>query len=233
MDGFSSAVGALRAAGTSLDVTSNNLANVNTPGFRSDASHLQTGPGGRGVEVGSITETNQPGPVVFTGRQFDLAATGDSFFAVRQGSGRLAFTKDGSFTVDSQGRLVNSRGDLLDPPITIPRDAQGVSIGKDGAVTAVMPDGRSQSLGRVEPVRFANSGGVLNIGGNLSVPTAASGPARRAAGSEVLQGTLTMSNVDIAEQMVNLLKDEKFSKVGVILAKTENENIGTVLDLKR
>lgn len=233
MDGINSSLSALRAASTSLSVTSNNIANVNTTGFRSDSVHLQTGPGGRGVNVAAISESQRPGPVNFTGQSLDLAATGDSFFTVRRPDGGLAFTRDGNFNIDGSGNVVTPQGNLLDPKITVPPDAQGVSIGRDGTVSATLSDGSNQQIGSVQPVTFPNSDGLTKVGDNLFLPSPNSGAATRASGSEVLQGALELSNTDIAEQMVNLIKDENFNAVNVAAAKTEDEIMGTILDLKR
>lgn len=232
MDGLNAASGAIRAFQTGLDVTANNLANVNTSGFRSSSVEFETGPGGRGVEAGSISESALPGPVLFTGSSLNVAVNGDGFFAVRQASGRLAFTRDGSFTVDGQGRLVTQNGDLLDPQITIPRDATGVSFGRDGTVTAQRADGTQQTLGRIQPVRFANPAGLSNIGDNLTVPTAASGAGSRVNG-EFSPGTIEGSNVDIATEMVNLIRDERATQVNAAAFRTQDETLGTILDLKR
>jgi flagellar basal-body rod protein FlgG len=226
MEGMRIASSALKAATTSLDVTSNNLANLNTTGFRSSNAHLTDGPGGRGVEVGAIAES-------MTGRSLDLALTGDSFFAVRTSAGRLAFTRDGAMTIDGSGRITTPRGDLLDPGITVPEGATGIAVGRDGAVNASFGDGSSREIGRIQPVRFANPEGLERIGGNLAVPTAASGAGRRAGGGEVLSGALTMSNTDIASEMVNLIKNERHAGVAAAIVKTEDETLGTILDLKR
>ena len=233
MDGIRIAAGALGAARTSLDVTANNLANVNTAGFRSHNTHLETGSGGRGVNVSSITETQNPGPVNFTGRNLDVALTENNFFDVRQANGRLAFTRDGSFQIDGRGRVATANGDLLDPPVTVPRDAQGVSIGKDGAVSATLPDGTSSQIGQIQPVRFANPQGLSRIGDNLYQPTANSGAGERTGTGDVIQGAIELSNTDIAGEMVNLIKNEKFSAINVAVARTHDEIFGTVLDLKR
>lgn len=232
MDGLNIAAGALHAAQTGLDVTANNLANVNTTGFRSSSVEYQTGPGGRGVEVGAIAETTFPGPVSLTGGSLNLALQGDGYFAVRTGSGRLAFTRDGAFQIDAQGRMVTPGGDLLDPAITVPSDAQSLSIGRDGAVRSTGADGAVRDIGRIQPVRFSNSQGLSPIGGNLQVPTPASGPGQRVE-QGIVSGALEMSNTDLATQMVNLIRDENFSAVNVVSARTQDEVLGTILDLKR
>jgi flagellar basal-body rod protein FlgG len=173
MEGMRIASSALKAATTSLDVTSNNLANLNTTGFRSSNAHLTDGPGGRGVEVGAIAESMSPGPVSWTGRSLDLALTGDSFFAVRTSAGRLAFTRDGAMTIDGSGRITTPRGDLLDPGITVPEGATGIAVGRDGAVNASFGDGSSREIGRIQPVRFAISRSRLRLPARAGAPAAA------------------------------------------------------------
>lgn len=231
MDGLRIAQGALSAGNTALNTTANNLANLNTNGFQSRDVNLQTGPGGRGVEVGSTPTDASPGPVVFSGRPLDLAIEGDGFFAVRGQKG-LTFTRDGSFTVDGAGRVVTQRGELLDPPITIPRDAAGISVARDGTVTATRPDGTTTNLGKIQPVRFSNPGGLESIGNNQSVPTANSGAGVRSDGG-LVPGAINLSNVDIAKEMVNLIKNERFTQFNAAVVRTEDEMLGTILDLKR
>lgn len=232
MDGLRLAGDVMRIAQLGLDVTSNNLANVNTPGFKSGSVRNQTGPGGRGVGAGAISESMSPGPVALTGQPLDLAIEGDGYFAVRTGTGRLAFTRDGSFQIDAAGRIATPDGALLDPPITVPPDARSIAVGVDGAVRATGADGRPVDVGRIRPVRFANPEGLSSIGGNLQVPTPNSGAGMRVEQS-MRAGMIELSNTDLATEMVNLIRDEKFSRVGVTLARTEDEMLGSVLDLKR
>lgn len=232
MDGFRIAAGALSAASTSLANTANNLANVNTPGFRARSTNFVTGANGQGVNVGSTPVDTSPGPIGFSGQPLSVALANDSFFAVRQNGGRLAFTRDGAFTVDGNGNLVTQRGDLVDPPVSVPANASGVSIGRDGTVTATLSDGSTSNLGRIEPVRFANSGGLESVGNNLLVPTPASGPGQRVA-ADLLPGAENLSNTDIAAEIINLIKDERFTQFNAAVIRTEDETLGTILDLKR
>ncbi|RMH54291.1 MAG: hypothetical protein D6679_13875, partial [Candidatus Hydrogenedentota bacterium] len=103
----------------------------------------------------------------------------------------------------------------------------------DGTVTGLAEDGTETALGRIEPVRFPNPQGLENIGGNLFRPTAASGAGTRETGPEVLQGALTLSNTDLATEMVNLIRDERFTQANAAVVRTEDENLGTILDTKR
>lgn len=231
MDGMHIAAGAIAATGTGLDVTANNLANVNTNGFRAGTTRYATGPGGEGVTANTATTTGSA-PVAFTGQQLDLALTDGSWFAVRQGN-RLAFTQDSSFTIDGQGRIANQNGALLDPAITVPQNATGIGVGRDGAVTAILSDGTTQQIGAIQPVRFANAAGLESIGNNLSVPTPASGPATRTGATSVQQGAVTLSNTDLATEMVNLIVEERTVSFNAATVRTEDEMLGTILDLKR
>jgi len=230
MDGLSIAAGAIAATSTGLDVTANNLANVNTNGFRASTTQFATGPGGEGVAASTSTSTGSS-PVAFTGQQLDLALTDGSWFAVRQGN-RLALTQDGSFAIDGQGRIATQNGALLDPAISVPQNATGIGVSRDGTVTAMLDDGTTQRIGAIQPVSFANSAGLESIGNNLSVPTPASGPATRIAAA-VQQGAATLSNTDLATEMVNLIVEEKTVSFNAATVRTEDEMLGTILDLKR
>ena len=233
MDGFNVARSAISAAQTGLDVTANNIANVNTNGFKSSDAHLQTGPGGRGVNVGAISKDLRSGPISFTGGKLDLAIAGGGHFAIRQNSGKLAFTRDGSFQIDAKGRLVTPNGGILDPEITVPSDATGISVAKSGAVTAALKDGSTKALGQIQAVKFPNPAGLANDGNNLLVPTPASGAGQRVAGGEILQGGLEMSNTDLVKEMVGLIKNERMVQFNASVIRTEDEIQGAILDLKR
>jgi len=232
MDGIRIAQTALNVGQTSLDVSANNLANLNTSGFKSSSTNSYSGPGGRGVETGSISENTLPGPREFTGRPLDISLQDGLYFAVRTSNGRLAFTRDGSFTVDGSGQIVTQNGDRLEPPLQLPSDSKGVSVGKDGQVSVLRGDGAREEVGKIQPVRFPNSQGLEKIGNNLAVPTAASGAGIKVSGSEMFSGALERSNTDIADEMINQIKNERFIEANTKIVKTEDENLGTLIDMK-
>lgn len=237
MEGLHTGLSGIRANAGSLDQTANNLANVHTPGFQARRAELADGPGGQGAFQASTSRDTSPGPLLRSGRPFDLAIAGEGFFSVRRSDGSLGFTRGGSFQVDGEGRLATSSGDLVDPPIAIPPGATGVSISADGRVRAEV-GGAQVDVGRIEVTRFPNAGGLSSVGGNLLVPTPASGPGARSfpgeggAGS-LVSGALEGSNVDIAGEIVRLIVDERAVQVNVVSVRTQDEIIGTILDLKR
>ncbi|MCS4502812.1 Flagellar basal-body rod protein FlgG [wastewater metagenome] len=222
---------------TRMSVVSNNLANVNTTGFKQDRAKFedlvyqtvrQAGgqttqdaqlPSGlmvgTGVRVAATEKMHTQGNIQQTGNALDMAINGDGFFQVLQPDGTIAYTRDGSFQVDSQGQLVTKNGLSVVPNITIPDDAQSVTIGQDGTVS-VKTAGQAQStqVGTVELAGFVNPAGLKPVGQNLFVETGASGtpqtgtPGLNGLGS-IQQGSLESSNVNIAEELVNMIETQR------------------------
>jgi flagellar basal-body rod protein FlgG len=234
-EGLSSGVLGIRANQASLDVGANNLANVNTPGFKASRANLEDGTGGRGTSFASTSRDGAQGPLLLTGAPFDLAIAGDGFFSVRRADGSLGFTRAGTFQVDGQGRLATPNGDLLDPPITLPAGATSAQVAADGRVTAQVNDATVEA-GRIELTRFPNAGGLEAVGGNLLVPTAASGPGTRffpGRASRLVPGALEGSNVEIAAEIVAQIIHQRAVEANVASIRTQDEVLGTVIDLKR
>jgi flagellar basal-body rod protein FlgG len=214
----------LNAAQTLLDVTGNNLANINTTGFKAGGVGFQdllsvalTGPGaaspglqvGTGVAVASTDKSFAQGPLQNTGNPLDVAIQGSGFFQVARPDGSVAFTRDGSFRLDSSGRLVTADGLLLQPPIVVPPGTNSISVAADGTVTALAGNS-TQVLGRLTLVRFPNAPGLIGLGSNLYAASAASGgPATSVPGlgatGTLAQGFLEGSNVNPTTELVNLL----------------------------
>jgi flagellar basal-body rod protein FlgG len=229
---FTSATG-LAAQQTVVDSTSNNLANVNTTGFKRSQPDFQdliyvteTSPGasngtnvqspvglqvGSGVRISGNTKVFTPGTLDNTSNPLDVAIEGDGFFSVTLPSGDLRYTRDGSFHIDSQGNLVTSDGYKLNPSINIPQNAVSVNIGVDGAVSAQTPGSTTQSsIAQLTITRFPNPAGLSSQGGNLYAETPASGAAisttagQQGAGN-IRQGFLERSNVEVVRELVNLI----------------------------
>ena len=227
----------LDAQQKSMQVTSNNLANVNTTGFKKDRANFEDlfyqnvrQPGGQssqdtllpsglmlgtGSRVVGTEKIHSQGNIQQTERSLDLAIEGKGFFQIQRPDGQIAYSRDGSFQVDDQGQMVTSGGYLLDPPIEIPEDAESVTIGTDGTVSARMPgQPQEQDLGQIELADFVNPSGLEAIGENLFLETAASGapiigePGEGALG-QVRQGALESSNVNIAEELVNMIENQR------------------------
>ena len=220
-----------------LDTISNNLANVNTVGFKKVRADFQdllyetmrtpgtattsatTSP--TGLQVGSgariVATTRQfsQGALLQTGNPLDLAIEGNGFFPIQQSDGTIGYTRAGNFKTDQQGRIVNSEGLPLDPPITVPPDATSISIGADGTVSAsTKAAAQPVQLGQIQIANFVNPAGLNSIGHNLYVATAASGePQIGVAGVDgrgtLLQGTTEHANVEVVEEMIGLIAAQR------------------------
>jgi flagellar basal-body rod protein FlgG len=215
-----------------MDTISNNLANVNTTGFRGNQARFQDlvyqqiqAPGtpvgasvvpvgqevGLGVKVGSSEKIFTQGNLVQTGNNLDLAIQGDGFFQVTMPDGTTAYTRDGSFNRDANGAIVTANGYFLQPQITIPQNAQSISVGQDGTVTAMVPGStQPQQLGTITLARFVNPAGLAPQGSNLFTQTAASGAPIVSQASingtgSIQAGFIESSNVSIVQEIVNMI----------------------------
>ena len=226
----------LDAQHTRMNVISNNLANVNTTGFKRDRAvfedmlyqnvkqaggqtdaNSQAPTGlmlGTGVRIVATEKLHSQGNMVTTQNPLDLAISGDGYFQIAKGDGSLAYTRDGGFKISATGQLVTSSGALLQPAITIPNTASSVTVGRDGTVSIELAAGGSQVLGQIQIARFVNPSGLQSLGQNLMKDTPASGapqvlaPGVAGAGS-LMQGTLEASNVNVVEEMVNMIETQR------------------------
>jgi flagellar basal-body rod protein FlgG len=220
-----------------LDNISNNLANVATNGYKkshaqfedliyqnlrqsgsasSDQTQLPTGlQVGLGVTPVATARDFTQGSLQQTGNSYDVAISGNGFFQVTMPDGTTAYTRDGSFKVDAQGQLVTSNGYAIQPGITIPAQAQSVSIAADGTVTATLPgQANPASLGQLQLAGFANPAGLDPKGENLYAETASSGtPTAGAPGNNGLgklqQGFVETSNVNVVEELVSMITTQR------------------------
>lgn len=251
----------MEAQQLNMDVIANNLANVNTSGFKRSRVGFQdllyqnirtTGstqaqgmqvPTGIQVGLGTRTAGTQKvlgqGDAQQTGNQFDMMIEGDGFFQVLLPSGDLGFTRDGSFTVDSDGRIVTMDGYTLEPNITVPAEAKEVTIGQDGTVTAKI-DGQAdpEQLGQIDIVKFVNPAGLQSIGRNIMLATAASGePTTGTPGTDglgtIAQGFLEMSNVKVVEEMVNMILAQRAYEVNSKSIQSSDEMLNIANNLRR
>jgi flagellar basal-body rod protein FlgG len=226
----------LDAQQTRMNVISNNLANVNTTGFKRDRAvfedmlyqnvkqaggqtdaNSQAPTGlmlGTGVRVVATEKLHAQGNLVTTQNPLDLAIAGDGYFQIAKGDGTLAYTRDGGFKISATGQMVTSSGALLQPAITIPNTASSVTVGRDGTVSIELAAGGSQVLGQLQIARFVNPSGLQSLGQNLMKDTPASGapqvvaPGTAGAGS-LMQGSLEASNVNVVEEMVNMIETQR------------------------
>lgn len=227
----------LDAQQTRMSVVSNNLANVNTTGFKQDRAvfedllyqnvrqsggqtsqdtELPTGLNvGTGVRVVATEKLFTQGGMLQTGNALDVAIKGRGFFQVLMPDGNLAYTRDGTFQKSAEGELVTANGYSIQPSIQIPQDAQSVTIGADGTVSVQLP-GQAQpsSVGNLDTVDFVNPTGLQPIGENLYIETASSGtanpgtPGQDGFGS-LVQGALEGSNVNVVAELVNMIETQR------------------------
>jgi flagellar basal-body rod protein FlgG len=219
-----------------VDTIANNLANINTVGFKrsqidfQDLMYIKLAEAGRdtangipaptGLEIGSGVRPNSTlkvytqGEVENTGRNLDVAIEGEGFFQVTA-NGQVRYTRDGALRTNAQGQLVTASGYTLEPSITIPANARSVSVGKDGTVTVFAGASTTATVvGTITLVRFANPSGLSSEGGNLLAETPASGtPTTATAGQDgmgtIQQGFLERSNVQMVSELVNLITAQR------------------------
>lgn len=227
----------LEAQQTRMQVTANNLANVNTTGFKRGRAVFEdlmyqnvTQPGaqtsqntragsgltlGTGVRVVSTEKLYTQGNVVQTGNSLDLAINGRGFFEVRMPDGTPAYTRDGSFQLNAQGELVTASGYQVQPGITIPNGAQSITVGTDGTVSAQLAGQSSPvQIGSLQLTDFVNPAGLQPRGENLYLETASSGAPQAGTPGLTGLGTLTQgavesSNVNVVEELVNMIETQR------------------------
>jgi len=227
----------LDAQQTRMAVVSNNLANVNTTGFKrtrpvfedllyqnvrqvgaqtSEDTEYPTGMYlGTGVRIVATEKLYTQGSLQQTGGTFDIAIQGQGFFQVLLPDGTNAYTRDGSFQINAEGQLVTATGYQVQPPISVPDDAVSVTIGADGTVTITTPGNPTPTnIGQIQLTDFINPAGLQPRGENLLLESAASGapqtgsPGLNGLGT-VVQGSLETSNVNVVEELVNMIETQR------------------------
>jgi flagellar basal-body rod protein FlgG len=229
-----SAASGMTAQQMNVDNIANNLANSGTSGYKqrraqfqdllyqsvvqpgTAASQQTVVPGGLQIGLGTRASSNE---IIFTQGAFsqtenplDMVIQGNGFFQVRRPSGELAYTRDGSFHLDKDGSIVTQSGDPLEPQVTIPADAQQITIARDGTVSYTLPNQTAaQQAGQIQLAGFQNPGGLNSLGGNLYAPTDASGdavvdaPGGQSGLGSVMQGYVEQSNVSVVEEFISLI----------------------------
>ena len=237
---FSTAATGMIGQQTMVDVISNNLANINTNGFKRSQVSFQDlmyvkmreagtevasgiiSPGGTeigsGVKVGSTVKVYTAGELENTSRPLDIAISGEGFLQVSMPTGELNFTRDGSLQLNANGQLVTTTGYTIEPAITIPSDAVAITIGQEGSVSATNSSGSVSVVGTLQLARFPNPSGLTAKGDNLLAETAASGsPTVGQAGSSGFgtfqAGFLEKSNVQMVTELVNLITAQRAYEV--------------------
>jgi len=227
----------MEAQQTQLDHISNNLANVSTNGYKrsqalfedlmyqnlrqagapeTEQTNLPTGlQVGLGVRTAATGRVFTQGNLAQSENSLDMAITGKGFFQIQRPDGTTAYTRDGSFKVDANGQIVTNSGDTLLPGLSVPANAQSVSIGADGTVSVLLPGNPTpQGIGQVQLANFINPNGLSPQGGNLYTETASSGaPQVGAPGTNNLggikQGFIEGSNVNVVEELVQMIQTQR------------------------
>lgn len=251
----------MEAQRLNIDVISNNLANVNTTGFKksradfqellyqgiksagassAEGAEIPTGiQVGLGVKPAAVQKMFQQGDFVSTGNNLDLVIEGNGFYQIAKPDGEIAYTRAGSFKLDSEGRMVNSDGYQLEPAISIPSNTLQISITPDGSVSVLQAGSAAPvQVGQIEIAQFINPGGLNAIGKNLFLPTGSSGEATTGnPGSDGLgsvnQGFLEMSNVNIVEEMVNMIVSQRAYELNAKVVQSSDEMLAIANNIKR
>jgi flagellar basal-body rod protein FlgG len=244
-----------------VDNIANNIANSNTTAFKKgrvdfqdllyqtieeagtpNGENSQTPVGvqiGVGSKVAATHKVFQQGDVNITDNPMDLMINGDGFFAVERHNGEIAFTRNGSLQIDKEGRLTTKEGEILQPPIQIPTNSTAFSINSMGKVHVKVPGSNdSMEAGQINLIQFTNPAGLNAIGGNLYMPTTASGdPVQGIPGENgmgmLMQGALEASNVNVVNEMTNLIKAQRAYELNSKVITSADEMLSNTNSMKR
>ena len=257
---FSTAATGMAGQQMMVDVIANNLANINTTGFKRSQINFQDllylkiiQPGseiasginsptgleiGSGVRASATVKVFTVGELENTGRSLDVAIYGDGFLQVTLPNGDTRYTRDGALQVNVNGQLVTTTGYALEPAITIPTDAVAVDIGKDGTVNVTDGSGTQSVVGTMQLVRFPNPAGLSNEGDNMFAETAASGTAVTGTAGEsgfgsIQSGMLEKSNVQMVTELVNLITAQRAYEVNARAIRAGDEILRTATNIGR
>lgn len=251
----------MEAQKLNIDVIANNLANVNTVGFKKGRADFQDliyqsvkAPGstsgenaqvptgiqvGLGVKPVAIQKMFSQGDFVQTGNTLDLVIEGDGFFQVLRPDGTLGYTRSGAFKLDNEGRIVTSDGYPMEPAITVPANTLSVSIGTDGQVSVMQAGSAAPTqVGQIELAKFINPAGLNALGKNLFTSSASSGePTTGNPGAEglgtITQGFIELSNVNVVEEMVNMIVSQRAYEINSKAIQASDDMLQVANNLRR
>lgn len=254
-----SAASGMEAQQININTISNNIANVNTTGFKRSQAEFQdllyqslrpaggeAGAGnliptniemGNGTQVVSTSKIFSQGDLTQTGNELDLAIEGEGFFLVMRSDGSKAYTRDGALKVDANGQIVNSDGLSLDGFTNVPPGTSEIFVSKNGNVTYLSNDGTTTSF-RIQLHRFMNPSGLKALGNNLFQETAASGTAEPGNPEEdgfgsLQQGFLEISNVNVVQEMVNMIVAQRAYEINSKAIQSSDDMLSQINQLKR
>ena len=262
MRALDTAATGMQAMDLQVQVIAGNLANMTTTGFKSQRAEFQdlvyehvqrigaqASDQGNilpvGIELGSGVKTvgtprlMTQGPLSQTGGRLDVAIQGDGWFKIQMPDGTFTYTRDGSFQEDSQGRIVTAQGNVVQPTITIPQNATGLTINSQGQVSVTVPGStNSQILGQFTITRFTNNAGLQAQGSNLFTATPASGTpqdglAATDGSGSLLQGFLEQSNVEAVTEISNLIQAQRAYEMNSKVITAADEMLQTTAQLMR
>ena len=257
---FSTAATGMTAQQMMVDVIANNLANINTTGFKRSqidfqdllyvkmresgtevASGINSPSGlevGNGVRAVSTVKVFTAGEFQNTGRKLDIAISGDGFLQVTLPNGDVRYTRDGALQVNANGQVVTSNGYPIEPAITIPADAVSIDIGKDGGINVTNSTGTTSVVGTIQLVRFSNPSGLSSEGDNMLAQTEASGPSTTGIAGEngfgsIQAGFLEKSNVQMVTELVNLITAQRAYEINSRAIKAGDDMLQTANNMVR
>ncbi len=262
MRAMGTAASGMKAMQMQIDTISNNLANVNTTGYKKsdlafqDLLYEQVVPGGQlrssgqvaptqvevghGVKMVSTSRDFRQGTVQATNNPLDLMIEGDGFYQLRMPDGSLGYTRDGSFKLDADRNVVTALGYRLEPALQVPADATDISIARDGTVSVKLAGDSAtvQDIGKIELVRFPNSAGLISKGGNVYLESPASGapltgnPGEDGLG-EIASGFLEMSNVETVDELVRMITAQRAYELNSKTISMADQMLQTANNIKR
>ncbi len=223
-----------------LEVVANNLANLQTLGFKNaramfqDMVYAKLGNSsvGSGSTLAGTSSDFSAGGLEQTGREFDIAIEGPGFLQVADGSNNIFYTRAGNLSRNARGELTTPGGYRLVPRVTIPADADTLSIASDGTVSAITSSGL-RNVGKIELVSFANPEGLAGVGENLFVASAASGDPSKLHSASIRQGYLESSNVNLVDEVTSLVRLQQAFQINAQVIQAANERLTMLRELTR
>ncbi|MFP5520152.1 MAG: flagellar basal-body rod protein FlgG [Bdellovibrionia bacterium] len=250
----------MAAQQNNMDVIANNLANVSTNGFKKSRAEFedlvyqtQKEPGaasgmnsyspngvqvGMGVRTAAVQKDFEHGNAVITKNAFDIQIEGNGFFQVLTPDGQIAYTRDGAFKKDPEGRLVDKNGNLLQPEVAIPNNVTGVEVAASGEVRIIQgPNSQPQQVAQIDVSTFVNPAGLRAVGKNLFVQTPASGqPVQTRPGLNgsgyLAQGQLEASNVNIVDEMVSMINAQRAFETNSKMIQASDQMLQSINNLR-
>jgi flagellar basal-body rod protein FlgG len=262
MRALQTAATGMMAQELNVQVISNNIANMRTTGYKRQRAEFQdllyehvsrvgsqTSSQGNmlpaGIEIGSgVKSVGTPrimtqGSLTSSGKDYDIAIRGEGFFKITMPDGRTAYTRDGSFELDAQGRLVTASGNIVQPGITIPQNATAVTINTQGQVSATVPGSTtSTQLGQIELAHFINKAGLQGLGDNLYFETPASGTPQNGTPStdglgDLQQGNLESANVESVTEITDLIAAQRAYEMNAKVITAADQMLSATSNLMR